>query len=112
VATNGVDSFIGNLGAIAGMKPDVLDKFDSDKWADEYSEMLGINPELIVPSEQVAMIRKQRADQAAMAQRSEMLNQSADTANKLAGASTNGQNALTDVMGMFSGYNSPSPQSL
>ena len=27
--------------------PDVLDKFDSDKWADEYSEMLGINPELI-----------------------------------------------------------------
>ena len=112
VATNGVDRFIGNLGAIAGMKPDVLDKFDSDKWADEYSEMLGINPELIVPSEQVAMIRKQRADQAAMAQRSEMLNQSADTANKLAGASTNGQNALTDVMGMFSGYNSPSPQSL
>jgi hypothetical protein len=41
-----------------------------------------------------------------------MLNQSADTANKLAGASTSGNNALTDVMGMFSGYNSPSPQSM
>jgi hypothetical protein len=112
VATNGVDRFVGNLGAIAGMKPDVLDKFDSDKWAEEYSEMLGINPELIVPSEQVAMIRKERADQAAIAQRSAMLNQNADTANKLSGASTSGNNALTDVMGMFSGYNSPSPQSL
>lgn len=105
VATNGVDRFVGNLGAVAGFKPDVLDKFDSDKWADEYSEMLGINPELIVPSEQVALIRKQRADQAQMAQRSALLNQSADTANKLAGASTTGQNALTNVMDMFSGYN-------
>ena len=112
VATNGVDRFVGNLGAVAGFKPDVLDKFDADKWADEYSEMLGINPELIVPSDKVAMIRNQRAEQAAMAQRAALMNQTADTANKLAGASTGGQNALTDVMGMFSGYNSPSPQSM
>jgi hypothetical protein len=112
VATNGVDRFVGNLGAIAGMKPDVLDKFDSDKWADEYSEMLGINPELIVPSDKVALIRQQRAQSQAVAQRSAIMNQNADTASKLAGASTGGQNALTDVMGMFSGYNSPSPQSM
>ena len=107
VATNGVDRFVGNLGAVAGFKPDVLDKFDADKWADEYSEMLGINPELIVPSEQVALIRNQRAEQAQMAQRAALMNQTADTANKLAGASTTGQNALTNVMDMFSGYNTP-----
>ena len=107
VATNGVDRFVGNLGAVAGFKPDVLDKFDADKWADEYSEMLGINPELIVPNEQVALIRNQRAQQQAMAQRAALLNQNADTANKLAGASTTGDNALTNVMDMFSGYNTP-----
>ena len=112
VATNSVDRFVGNLGAIAGFKPDVLDKFDSDKWADEYSDMLGINPELIVPGDQVALIRQQRAQQQAVAQRAAIMNQNADTANKLAGANTGGQNALTDVMGMFSGYNSPSPQSI
>lgn len=107
VATNGVDRFVGNLGAVAGFKPDVLDKFDADKWADEYSEMLGINPELIVPSETVALIRNERAKQAQMAQRAAMMNQTADTANKLAGSSTSGDNALTNVMDMFSGYNTP-----
>jgi hypothetical protein len=109
VATNGVDRFVANLGSMASFKPDVLDKFDSDKWADEYSEMLGISPELIVPGEQVALIRQERSKQALAAQRSAMLNQTADTASKLAGANTGGQNALTDVMGMFSGYNSPTP---
>jgi hypothetical protein len=71
--------------------------------------MLGISPDLIVPGEQVALIRQQRAQAAQAAQRSAMLNQNADTASKLAGANTGGQNALTDVMGMFSGYNSPTP---
>jgi hypothetical protein len=49
IATNGVDRFVGNLGSIAAFKPDVLDKFDSDKWADQYSDMLGVSPDLIVP---------------------------------------------------------------
>lgn len=41
---------------------DVLDKFDADKWADAYADMLGVDPELIVPGEQVALVRKQRAE--------------------------------------------------
>src|SRR3569832_815757 len=44
IATNGVDRFVGNLGAIAQYKPEVLDKFDADKWADTYSDMLGVSP--------------------------------------------------------------------
>jgi hypothetical protein len=34
IGTNSVDRFVGNLGQIATMKPDILDKFDSDQWAD------------------------------------------------------------------------------
>lgn len=105
VATNGIDRFVGNLGAVAQYKPDVLDKFDSDKWADAYSDMLGIDPELIVPNERVAMIRKSRADAAAAAQQQAQNAQAAATAKDLAAAKTGEDSALTNVMSMFSGYN-------
>lgn len=105
VATNGIDRFVGNLGAVANFKPEVLDKFDSDKWADAYSDMLGIDPELIVPNERVAMIRKSRADAAAAAQQQAQNAQAASTAKDLAAAKTGEDSALTNVMSMFSGYN-------
>jgi hypothetical protein len=105
VATNGIDRFVGNLGAVAQFKPEVLDKFDQDKWADAYSDMLGIDPELIVPNERVAMIRGQRAQAAAQAQQQAQNAQAAATARDLAAAQTGEESALTNVMGMFSGYN-------
>ena len=104
VATNSIDRFVGNLGAVAQIKPEVLDKFDADAWADAYADMLGIDPELIVPGEQVAMIRQQRAQMAQQQQQAALAEQAANTANKLAGADTSGQNALTDVTQAFSGY--------
>lgn len=104
IATNGVDRFVGNLGVIAQMKPEVLDKLDADRWADAYADMLGIDPELIVPGEQVALIRQQRAQQQQAAQQAALLAQGADTAAKLASADTSGANALTDVTHAFSGY--------
>ena len=104
VATNSVDRFVGNLGMIAQMKPDVLDKFDSDKWADTYSDMLGVDPELIVPSDKVALVRQQRAQQQAAVQQAAMVEQGANAVNKLANSPTSSQNALTDVTSMFSGY--------
>jgi len=106
IATNGIDRFVGSLGQIAQFKPEVLDKFDADQWVEAYSDMLGVEPEIIVPSDKVALIRQQRAQSQAQAQHSAMLNQQADTAQKLANAPTQGggSNALSDVMGMFSGY--------
>ncbi|MFI9652832.1 portal protein [Guyparkeria halopsychrophila] len=104
IATNSVDRYVGNLGAIAQMKPDVLDKFDADQWVDAYSDMLGIDPDLIVPNDKVALIRKQRAEAQQQAQQQEAMAQGADTAQKLASADTEGKNALTDVTRAFSGY--------
>jgi Bacteriophage head to tail connecting protein len=111
IATNGIDRFVGNLGAVANFKPDVLDKFNSDEWADAYSDMLGVDPKLIISNEQVAVIRKQRADaQAAQAQMAAM-QQAAATTKDLAQSPTGpgGENALMDITNMFSGYGSPSP---
>ena len=110
IGTNAVDRFVGNLGVIAQMKPDVLDKFDSDRWAEAYSDMLGVDPNMIVADRQVAMIRDARNKaQAAQAQAAAM-QQNSQTVKNMAQAPTGAgnQNALTDVMNMFSGYNSPS----
>ena len=105
VATNGIDRFVGNLGQVAQFKPDVLDKFDSDKWADAYSDMLGIDPALIVPNDQVALVRQQRAEALAQQQAAEQAQQEAATAKDLSQARTDQPSALTNAMGMFSGYN-------
>jgi hypothetical protein len=102
IATNGVDRFVGNLGSIAQFKPDVLDKFDSDKWADQYSDMLGVSPDLIVPDDKVKQIRDARAKAQAAAQQQAQTNMAADTAQKLGATPTNGGNAASDVMSLFS----------
>lgn len=104
IATNSVDRFVGNIGAIAQFKPEVLDKFDADKWADSYADILGVDPELIVPGERVALIRQERAQAQQAAQQSALINQSADTAQKLGSVDTSSPNALTDATRAFSGY--------
>lgn len=106
IGTNSVDRFVGNLGAVAQYKPDVLDRFDSDSWADIYADMLGVDPQLIVPSDKVAIIRQQRAQAAAQQQQMAMMQQGADTARNLAAAKTSEPSALTNVIDMFSGYTS------
>jgi hypothetical protein len=112
IGTNSIDRFTVSLGAVAQMKPDVLDKFDADQWADAYSQMLGLDPSIIVPSEQVARVREARnaamaaKEQAAMAQ-----TQSQSVANLGKAAATLPMQPQ-DVMGMFSGYGSPTPLEL
>ena len=104
IATNGVDRFVNNMTIIAQVKPEVLDKFDADYWADNYSDMLGVDPQLIVPEDKVLLARQARQQAQAAAQKAAMANQQADTVSKLSGVPTqNGSsNAGTDVMNMFS----------
>lgn len=101
VATNGVDRFVGNLGQIATFKPGVLDNFNEDEWARSYSDMLGVAPNLIVPSNQVAIIRDQRAKAQAAAQQAAMLEQASVSARNLGATPTTGGNAASDIMNMF-----------
>lgn len=112
VGTNSVDRFVGNLGSIASFKPDVLDKFDADEWVDAYSDMLGVDPRLIVAGDQVAMIREARNKAMAAQQQAAAMQQMAATAKDLSGADTGGQNALTDITGGLMGYSSPSPSNV
>ena len=109
IGTNSVDRFVGNLGSVAQFKPDVLDKFDADQWADSYSDMLGVDPKLIIANDQVALIRTERAKAQAAQAQAEMLKQQSETTRNLAAAQTgNDTNALMDIMNLYSGYGSPS----
>lgn len=107
VSTNSVDRYVARLGEIATMKPGVLDKFDEDHWADSYADMLGIDPELVVADNKVALVRKARNDAAAKQQQMAAIEQGATAANKLANSPTNTKNGLTDVMAGLTGYSTP-----
>jgi hypothetical protein len=111
VATNSIDRYAQSLGAIASIKPDVLDNFDADAWNQHYSDMLGVPPELIVTGDKVALVRKQRAEQKAQEQQLAQATVAADAAAKAGTVSTQGgaSNAANDIINQFSGYSSPSP---
>lgn len=109
VETNSVDRFVTSMGTLVQIGvTSVVDKFDSDKWADKYSDLLGIDPDLIVGDDKVAMIRQQRAKRQQQAQAGAAAEQNSKTAKNLAQAPTTGGNALTDVTSNFSGYSTPS----
>ena len=109
VGTNSIDRFMGTLGQVAQYKPEVLDKVNADIWADQYADLLGVDPDILVQADQVAAIRQQRAQAQQQAAQMEQLNQASTAAKNLGQTPTGSQNALSDVMNMFSGYNSPSP---
>lgn len=106
VAAGATDRLLGAVGTIAAAKgdPSVWDKIDVDQAVDDYGELYGVNPELVVPDEVVAKIREKRAAAAAQQMAAASAPVAADTAKTLSETDTQG---LRDVMGMFQGYNSP-----
>ena len=107
IGTNSVDRFVGNLGVVAGMKPEVLDKFNGDAWVDAYADMLGVDPNMLVAGDQVAVIRDARNQAMAAQAQMDSMKQQAETARDLAAAKTVEPSALTNVIDMYSGYNTP-----
>lgn len=107
IGANSVDRWMGNIGAVAQYKPDVLDKVDADYWVEAYADMLGVDPKMIVANDKVALVRKQRADAAQQAQQTELAEKQSKTVSNLAGASMGGDSVLSNVMDQFSGYNTP-----
>jgi hypothetical protein len=85
------------MSQIAAWSPDVVYSFNSNKWAERYAKKIGADPDLVVPSEEVAKILQAR-DQAQSAQaQTEMMESQSKTVKNLAGAPTGGETALTDV---------------
>ncbi len=98
VAINGIDRFVSGLGQVAQAKPEVLDKFDADQWAEVYSDKLGVDPGLIVSGRQLALIRQQRAQQMQAAQQQAALQQGSETLKNAGQTSTQPGTAAGDAL--------------
>lgn len=86
VASGAVERLWGFAGNLAGVKPDVMDKLDADATIDEYADMLGVPPQLVVDNEKANGLREQRA-------RMEQAMQAAEAAPQLASAAKDGVDA-------------------
>lgn len=115
IGVAGVDRLVQTIGTIAvfqsksGQTPTALDKLAVDETIDAYSDMLGVDPTLIVSNDKVAIVRKQRAQAVQAAQQQAQIAQGAQTAKDLSAAKTDEPNALNDVIQQFSGYGTGVP---
>lgn len=109
VAAQGVDRLLGTVGNLAALKPEVLDKIDFDQVVDDYGDMYGVNPKIVVPDDVVAQIRAQRAQAAQAAQLAASMPQMVESAKTAGDINTQG---VQDVMNGLMGYGTPSPSAV
>jgi len=99
-STAAIERLFGFAGNLAAVKPEILDNLDADEAIEEYADMLGVSPKVIMSAAKVAQIRNARnqQQQAAMAvQSSAPLAQGAETLSNIDVGG--GQNALQRMVG-------------
>lgn len=101
LAAGGIEQFTGYIMKIKEMNPEdptVIDKFNPDEAIDHYGDALTIPPGIVRDDEEVAKIRKGRAQAQQKQQQIESLKQASEAAKNLGNTPTNGQNALSDLL--------------
>jgi hypothetical protein len=99
VGITSIEQTAGFVGNLAGVFPEVRDKFNPDEAVDEYVNMLGTPSKLIRTNDEVAQIRNDRAKQQQAAQQQEMMAASIQGAKTLSETDTGSNNALTALLG-------------
>jgi hypothetical protein len=99
VGTGAIERFAGFVGNLAAAKPEVLDKFDADQSIDEYADMLGVPPKIVVSDDEVAKTRAARAQQEQQMQQQMQLQQGLESAKTASQADTGSENLLSQVLG-------------
>ena len=102
IGTGAIERLAGFVGNMAAAKPEVLDKFDADQSVDEYAEMLGVPPKIVVPDDVVQQIREQREQMQQQQMAMEQAQMGAQAAKVMSDADTEGNNVLTDIIGGIS----------
>ena len=105
VSAQGMDRLLGTIGSMNAIFPEARDKIDIDQVIDDYGDLYGVNPEIIVPDDKVAELRAQRAQQAATAGVGAAAPEMAGAMKTLSEVNPQG---LQDVMNQFQGYSTPS----
>ena len=100
VGIAGLERFAGFAQGVVTVNPEALDKIDLDQMLDVYADAVSIAPNIVRSDDQVAQIRQQRQQAAAMQQRMAQLQEGARAAKDFAAASTdsNSPNVLTRMI--------------
>ena len=96
-----IEQFVAFLGNMAAARPDVLDKLNGDEAIDLYSRALGVNPKMVVDTDEANAVRDARAQQQqqmAMMQQGLAAAQGAKTLSETEVGG--GVNALSRMMGV------------
>ena len=112
VASQGIDRLLGTVGQLAALKPDILDKVDLDQAIDDYGDMFGVNPKLIVPDDVVAQIRAERAKAMQAAQTAAAMPATVDAMKTVGDTNLGNVSEAKDLMSSLMGYGAPSASSL
>jgi len=108
IGVNAVDRFLGTMNIMAQSQLEVLDRIDSDELVDGYADMLGVDPDYIVPVEEAQQKRAARDKALAAKEQAAAMQVQASTAKDLAAAPVGGQQqTMLDAIPMVSGYGVP-----
>ena len=99
IGLSSLSSTVGFIGQLAQVKPEALDKLDTDQAIDAFAEMSGVSPTVIVPQEQVNQLREERAQQQQQQQAMAMGMAAAQGAKTLSEAQTADPSVLTAISG-------------
>ncbi len=103
VAAGAIERSLAFAGNLAAVKPDILDKIDFDQALDEYTDIQGLAPNIVIPDDVVARQREQRAQQQQMAQMAAAarpVQEAASAAKLLSETDAGPTSALAGVLGL------------
>lgn len=106
ISAQGTDRLIGTIASMAQLNPQVTDKIDFDQVVDDYADMYGVNPEIVLTDDVVAAKRDARAQAQAKAQAAANVPAMADAAKTI--GDTNLDN-VAQASQQFQGYNTGAP---
>ena len=106
VAAAGSDRLLGTVSSLAQLWPEVRHKINPMQVVDSYAEMFGVDPKIVVSDEDAMAKADAEAQAAQAAQQGAAMAQAVDSAKS---ASEMNPDGLREVMGMFTGYSSPTP---
>ena len=103
MGTTAIEQTVRFVGAMGAAVPEVLDNLDHDETVRKYADMVGVPPEMIRSEEEVATLRKARAEQQAAEQAAAATERMVEGAKTLSDTPVGQNSALDVVMAGFGG---------
>lgn len=103
IGVSAIERTMGFVGNMAAVRPEILDKIDFDQAVDEYANMQGVPPRMIISDDAVANTRAVRAQQQqaqAMLQVAQPMQHAAQAAKVLSETNVTEESALSQIMGL------------